>query len=593
MMAVLIVLAIIAFAALYHIHKTDRTAREKVTLYHLQSSGLAQQLLRSNQSALDLLNDPLQSDVIQALSDSSMTSPGPDVQVMLATMVQQCSQLRLLQDQFRDAEFAETLQNVSERLERAVKAWHDEPVSGSTPELLASLGRAADQLYRQHDSASARMLEDIGAISRQALPSFGVIGLLLLLIGLTTWVTARQLRRALSRQVVMEQALSESQERVYHMQKLDALGQLVGGIAHDFNNLLTAILGHAGLLLDKPGQDESQRFGLSQIKQAGEQAATLTRQLLAFSRPEVMESRVFDISELVRDTEDLLRRLIGENVELTVRNPDNQCLVEMDPGQLQQIILNLAINARDAMPGGGQLTLSTRYATASELERLELDSADGGYVRLAVIDSGEGMDKETQERIFDPYFTTKAKDRGTGLGLSTVHGIVTATGGRIRVFSKPGAGSRFEIYLPGTNKSQTASATRSASKQQFYGTETVLIVEDEEKIRRFLNDGLGSLGYRVFTAANADDGLKICLREKDAINVIVSDVVLPQINGVAFLKKARRLCPEALGIFISGYTDDVLINTGVESSKTPLIYKPFELNTLADLIRRQLDSAAA
>ncbi|MCP5093647.1 MAG: response regulator, partial [Gammaproteobacteria bacterium] len=408
---------------------------------------------------------------------------------------------------------------------------------------------------------------------------------------LAAWYLLRSLSTSLKRQQSTELELAESQETLHHIQKLDALGRLVGGIAHDFNNWLTVILGHAGLLRDTAEGNERLETGLDEIKQAGEQAAYLTKQLLAFSRRQQSRPRILVLDELIRDMEEMLRRVIGASITLSFSYADDPVDVELDPDQVQQVILNLINNARDAMPDGGLLSVTTESVVVGP-NGIEVDGLpDGEYARLSVSDTGIGMDDETRQRVFEPFFTTKEKGHGTGLGLSVVHGIVTGSNGHIFMESREGTGSKFVIYFPRAEQHQAAVADVPKRLAPQDGLETVLVVEDNEQVRRFVETGLASLGYRVLTASGGAAGLAICKNEPAAIDVILSDVVMPETTGPMFMTSALRLRPDAVAIYMSAYTKDKILGFRRKSAEAdaPLIMKPFEIQELSRLIQERLD----
>ncbi|HEX2094085.1 MAG TPA: PAS domain S-box protein, partial [Longimicrobiaceae bacterium] len=327
-----------------------------------------------------------------------------------------------------------------------------------------------------------------------------------------------------------EEALRLSQQQFLQAQKFDAIGRLAGGVAHDFNNLLTAIRGNAELLLLDIPPDDPGREDVEEIRRAAERAAGLTRQLLAFSRRQVLQPRVLDLNAVVLDMERMLRRLIGEDVELVTRLERTAAHVRADPGQLEQVLLNLAVNARDAMPSGGRLIVETRNARLDEeLKRTYPYVVPGPYVLLAVTDTGHGMDRETQERVFEPFFTTKP--RGTGLGLSTVYGIVKQSGGYIWVYSEPENGTTFRIYLPPVEAPSEEAAPGPGAAAPTRGAETVLLAEDEETVRRLAKRVLQRSGYTVLEAADGEEALRVAEAHRGPIHLLVTDVVMPRLGG--------------------------------------------------------------
>ncbi len=374
-------------------------------------------------------------------------------------------------------------------------------------------------------------------------------------------------------------------------QKMEAVGRLAGGVAHDFNNLLTIIMGYSQLLLERLGPNEALRWQVEEIKKAGDRAASLTRQLLAFSREQVLKPRVLDLNSAVANTEKMLRRLIGEDVELvTVPAPDLG-RVKADPGQIEQVLLNLAVNARDAMPEGGKLTIETANANLDQAyARRHVAVIPGPYVMLAVSDTGCGMDPEVQSHIFEPFFTTKDKDKGTGLGLATVYGIVKQSGGYIWVYSEPGRGTTFKIYLPQVQEAPEALEVENISRSRVQGTETVLVVEDEESVRSLVRGILQAQGYTVLEARRGDEALEISARHKGPIHLVLTDVVMPQMSGQELASCLATLHPESKVLYMSGYTDHAILHQGVLDPNTAFIGKPFTPDGLARKVRKVLDA---
>lgn len=385
-----------------------------------------------------------------------------------------------------------------------------------------------------------------------------------------------------------ERIQGEAQRR--QASRMEAVGQLAGGIAHDFNNLLTAILGYAQLLSERP-LGEAALADVAEISRAGERAASLTKQLLAFSRQQVQKIAVFVLNDVVSDTEAMLARLLGEDVRIRKDLAPGLGRVKADPGQIEQVLVNLVVNARDAMPKGGTLRLETRDVDLDEAYvAAHPAGAPGPYVMLAVSDDGCGMDPATLARIFEPFFTTKPAGKGTGLGLATVYGIVKQSGGFVWVYSDPGRGSTFRIYLPRVE--EPASARRDSGTPRRApprGTETVLLVEDDDAVRRFVRGVLERNGYTVFEAASGPDAVNVARANTGAIQLVVSDVVMPEMS-VAVLK--RRL--DAIGVrapilYMSGHPTDAVVMRGVRAGGVAFLQKPFSPGDLLARVRRVLD----
>jgi two-component system cell cycle sensor histidine kinase/response regulator CckA len=386
-------------------------------------------------------------------------------------------------------------------------------------------------------------------------------------------------------------ALRESEDQLRQSQKMDAIGRLAGGVAHDFNNLLTVILGYTEQMLERLDPREPLRTAALEIQGAAERAAGLTRQLLAFSRKQVLEPRLLDLNAVLSGTSGLLRRLISEDVQLDVRLDPDLGRVIADEHQIQQVIMNLAINARDAMPQGGRLTLSTSNETLDESYALQhLPLAPGEYVLLTVADTGVGMDAATRARAFEPFFTTKEPGKGTGLGLATVYGIIQQSGGYIWVYSEPGHGTVFKIYLPREDAAPDAGAPRATGGAALNGHETVLLVEDEASVRELLRNTLHGHGYRVLAAASGEQALERASAHRGPIHLLVSDVVMPGIGGPEVAARLSSLHPELRVLHISGYADDAILRHGVSEGTTAFLQKPFTLEALARKMREVLDA---
>lgn len=390
-----------------------------------------------------------------------------------------------------------------------------------------------------------------------------------------------------------EAALRLSEEQLRMSQKLEAVGQLAGGVAHDFNNLLTVISGYSELVLNRLSESDDNRPKVQEIKRAAERASSLTRQLLAFSRKQVLQPKLFDLNHLVTDMSNMLRRLIGENIEMTTVIGQT-APINADPGQIEQVLMNLVVNARDAMPNGGQLTIETARVEIDETyARTRLNVQTGPYVMLAVSDNGCGMDAETRKRIFEPFFTTKEQGKGTGLGLSTVYGIVQQSGGNIWSYSEPGQGSVFKVYLPEAAEPEAQPGATLDGIELPRGIETVLIVEDEPQIRTLAVDCLSEYGYAVLCAANGLEAVQLIESFRGGpIDLVLTDVVMPNLSGRELSDRVTMLQPSAKVLFMSGYTNDSVMNHGIMDGETWFIQKPFTLESLVRRVREVLDDDA-
>ncbi len=381
------------------------------------------------------------------------------------------------------------------------------------------------------------------------------------------------------------------EEQLRQSQKLESVGRLAGGIAHDFNNMLTAINGYSDLTLRRLEADNPLRQNILEIKKAGERSAQLTHQLLAFSRQQVMKPVVLNLNEVITDTIKLLERLIGEDIKLVIALNPKTGLVNVDPGQLSQIIVNLAVNARDAMPDGGKLTIETANVFLKPQDaKQKLDTLPGAYVMLSVCDTGQGIDDKIQEQIFEPYFTTKELGKGTGLGLATVYGIVKQSGGNIEFESELGGGTTFKVYLPRVAGQSDAVELTDASAEFLAGTETILLVEDEELVRNMTRKMLETCGYTIIEARDGFEALKILDAEDCQPDLLMTDVVMPQMGGRELAEKINEKMPDMKILFTSGYTDDAVMRKGIIETNTNFIPKPFTFDDLSRKIRKILDA---
>lgn len=386
-----------------------------------------------------------------------------------------------------------------------------------------------------------------------------------------------------------QQRLTEQQLRT--AQRMESVGRLAGGIAHDFNNLTSVILSYAGFALDALPENDRMRADIEEISKAAQRAATLTSQLLAFGRKQALLPRVVDLNALVSGVERMLLRVLGEDVELDVRLAPDLGKSKVDPGQMEQVLLNLAVNARDAMPEGGRLSIETSNV---ELDTDPVNGGDvsaGSYVLVAVSDTGCGMDEATLARAFDPFFTTKEVGKGTGLGLSTAYGIVQQSGGTMRLSSKPGQGTTLHIYLPRLEAADSERTPASVRMPQRRGSETVLVVEDEQAVRKMVSRILTGHGYRMLTAANAKEALEVFGEHVGTIDLIITDVVMPGMGGRKLIERLAQMAPESAWkvLYMSGYAEDAVVEQGVRGDGAPLISKPFSASELARRVREVLD----
>jgi two-component system cell cycle sensor histidine kinase/response regulator CckA len=384
------------------------------------------------------------------------------------------------------------------------------------------------------------------------------------------------------------------EESLRQSQKMEAVGRLAGGVAHDFNNLLTVILGYSQILADELPASSRLSESNAQIRSAADRAAGITRQLLAFSRKQVLSPRVINLNEILVNLDSLLRRLIGEDIEVLSAPARDLGSVKADPGQIEQVVMNLALNSRDAMPTGGKLTIETANANLDETyARDRQPVVPGRYVMLAVSDTGEGMSTETQSRIFEPFYTTKEVGKGTGLGLSMVYGIVKQSGGYIWVYSEPGRGTTFKIYLPRADEPVESAASEKKSDGVQRGTETILLVEDDPQLRQLSTSVLSHCGYHVLVAASPEEGLAVCKANQREIQLLVTDVVMPRMNGRQLAEQILQVCPKLRVLYISGYTNNAIVHYGVLDPGLWFLPKPFTLSALVAKVREVLDAAGS
>ena len=402
----------------------------------------------------------------------------------------------------------------------------------------------------------------------------------------------RELREAQTRvaRKAAETALRQSEEQLRQVQKIEAIGRLAAGVAHDFNNILTAITGHSELLIRQLDADDPRRKNAEQIEKAAYRAAGLTRQLLIFSRKQVIEPRVLDLNAVILDIKKMLRRLIGEDIEFCTLLDPAAGHIKADPGQIEQVIMNLAVNARDAMPTGGKLTVTTANTTRDKNHLKNFpDMGAGDYVMLAIADTGTGMSEEVKAHLFEPFFTTKPPGTGTGLGLATCFGIVKQNTGHINVHSELGSGTTFKIYFPQVQSAIEPLRVRNRPTEVAGGNETVLLVEDEPVVRELAVSTLREKGYTVVEAGNGEEGLRLAQQHDGKIDLVLTDVVMPVMGGKEMADALRTSHPETKVLFTSGYTEDALGHHGVLRPGILFLPKPYLTATLARKVREVLD----
>jgi len=385
--------------------------------------------------------------------------------------------------------------------------------------------------------------------------------------------------------------MADLQEQLRQSQRMEAIGRLAGGIAHDFNNLMTVITGYSQLSLLDLKENNKLRGNIEEVQRAAQRATDLTQQLLAFGRRQIMDMKVLDLNVLLQDLDKMLRRVIGEDIHLVTILADDLGRVKTDPGQIEQVILNLAVNARDAMPHGGKFIIETKNVELdARYARMHIAVKPGRFVMCALSDTGVGMSSEVKEHIFEPFFTTKEKGKGTGLGLSTVYGIVKQSGGNIWAYSEPEKGTVFKIYLPRVDDPLREIKEKVLTVEIPRGIETILTVEDEEEVRELTGQILAGQGYTVLAAANGEEALKVAREHgTDAIHLLLTDVVMPGMSGRELAKHLALLLPKLKVLYMSGYTDNAIVHHGVLDEEVNYIQKPFTVDALARKVREVLD----
>jgi signal transduction histidine kinase len=462
---------------------------------------------------------------------------------------------------------------------------------------------ATDQSPRLTTLAALEILHESGAdtplvaISERA-PEESVLEVLK--AGAADYITRNHLSRlgvTVSREMSQAEGRRERsrlEQQFRQAQKMDAVGRLAGGVAHDFNNLLTVITGYAELLLASGRPEPHQRTALEEIQRAAERGGALTHQLLAFSRGQPFTACIVQLNSLIVRMEKMLSRLIGEDIELITVAAAEPATIRTDPGQLEQVVMNLVVNARDAMPGGGKLIIETANAEVDQTYAgPNVDLRSGSYVVLAISDTGMGMSPETVTHLFEPFFTTKAPGKGTGLGLATAYGIVKQSGGAISVYSEPGQGTTVKIYLPSAAAKPAAEAIEQAPASAQRGNETILVLEDEARVRKLICEVLAGRGYHVLEAVRGEEAIRLAREHKGRIHLLLADVVMPEMSGPQALEQIRARHPNMKVLFMSGYTDEAMVHHGILDSGVPFLQKPFLPETLARKVREVLAPQAS
>lgn len=560
----------------YILDARNAETRAALGSYHLRSLQLSAEI----GTELDQL-----SDILNASESSHPLVSGPVALVSSATPIaSQVAELARLQQVNRDRDPAAVLAGMQSKLAR-ISALPKDAATETIRDHFDSFRLSLAQFEKLHNLRANQLIAQLEA-GRDA-GAYNTIVAAIVIFAASLILIAygyRALSSSLASHVETEEALEASERRFRDGEKLRAIGQLVGGVAHDFNNLLTVINGYAETSLADDGLPTTARSAIQEILRAGTRAADLTQRLLAFSSRQPVEKRPLNLNELVPDALSMLRPLIGDHIDLSVALGQESLTVEADPSELQQVLTNLIVNARDAVSGGGTISISTAPFEASQ----DGDMPRGRYCRLSVIDDGRGMDAETCERIFEPFFTTKGIGEGTGLGLSMVHGIVRGCGGTINVTSGLGEGARFDVYLPRSDDAPAPSRPVSNATLRG-GQETLLLVEDELQILDLTAERLADLGYTVLTAVNGLDAIEQVKRHVGGIDLIISDVIMPGVNGPEAVKEILTIHPHTHVIYMSGYTDDIVLESGATSGGAILIRKPFNMDDLARVIRASLD----
>jgi PAS domain S-box-containing protein len=500
--------------------------------------------------------------------------------------------IETIEDGYFEVDLAGTLTFLSDSLCRMLGYSKNEMIGGNyrqyaDQENAERLYQAFNKVYRTGEATKGFGCE---VMAKDGTKLFSEVSVSLIKDSKAQPIGFRGIARDVTERKRTEEEKATLQEELRQSQKMEAIGVLAGGIAHDFNNLLTLVGGYCQLSLLELKEGDPLRGNIEEIKTAADRATSLTGQVLAFSRRQVLDMKVLDLNAIITDMEKMLRRVIGEDIELVTFLADELGTVKTDPGWIEQVIMNLAVNARDAMPSGGRLIIETVNAELDESHaRSHAALKPGRYVKLSVSDTGKGMTPEVRERLFEPFFTTKEKGKGTGLGLSTVYGIVKQSEGNIWVYSEPGLGTTFNIYLPRMDEPLEETREKGTKAEILRGAETILVVEDEENVRRLAVRILEKQGYTVLEASCVKDALALCKERKEPIHMILTDVVMPEMSGPQLAEQLLSLHPQVKVLYMSGYTDSAIVHHGMLKDGVNYIQKPFTIDGLTRKMREVLD----
>jgi signal transduction histidine kinase len=564
--------------------QVDEQARARLIFFHVRTESLAREATYQ----------------LARIDGTSWLGPGvpgrapATVEDAVFAVRQAVDEIVRLHAQFGGRSFENTVQRLRRQWGAFEQGYLQPAAAERATESAKALSIALTQLERLHQIDAAEDIEELGTGQAENVIRFALASLLVVIVSGTLGTRIFVLmRRSVEHEEEVEEVLRRSQERLAHAQRVESLGQLVGGVAHDFNNLLTSVLGHASLIAGGLDPKSELMDSVRQIESSGNKAAAITRQLLAFSREEVEQPVVLDLNKILQRMEPMVGQFMRKDIEMQSRHDPALGKVMADPVQIEQVVMNLALNARDAMPAGGTLIVETRNARRDASDVPEGLPA-GVYSVVSVRDTGVGMDPVTASKVFEPFYTTKPVGKGTGLGLSVVHGIIAKANGYVSIRSTPGQGTEFLVHLPHVPE----AAAEPLPEEQYHdgtsvetsrGSETILVAEDEEGVRRLVQRVLEMEGYQVLAAADGPEALEVCRSHDRAIDLILTDVLMPAMKGPEFVERALTLRPSAKVIYMSGYTAEPEFLDRVAEAGFPMVRKPFEPAWLVRRVRETLD----